>query len=106
MSFETITKTDRNNFVVAHLVAGKSLKEVQQLLVEANYPKVDTTRIWKIWKRSTEYQARRTSLRFCSICLENKAVKEMNMVSKNYRAIGRICSDCWDKVKQEAVKEE
>ena len=96
MSYETTTKTDRNKFVIAHLVAGKSLKEVGQLLVDAGYDKIDITRVWKIWKKSSSYIAKRAKERICVLCLERRNAFDMYSITKNYIILGKLCKNCWD----------
>ena len=103
--YETTTKTDRNKFVIAHLVAGKSLKEVQGMLVDSGYGKIDITRVWKIWKKSSQYEAKRAKEKFCSFCLENRATITMYSISKSYKVIGKMCEDCWEKRPKPPVKQ-
>ena len=102
--YETTTKVERNKFVIAHLTAGKSLKEVQQLLVDSGYGKIDTTRIWKIWNRSPDFVERRPKEKFCSFCLENKPVEDIYNIQKKAKIIGRICEDCWKKKPEQPVE--
>ena len=97
MSYETTTKTDRNQFVIAHLVAGKTLKEVQKLLQDAKYGKIDITRVWKIWKKSSQYAAKRAKEQYCSFCLEKRSNTSMYSITKNYKVSGKMCEDCWMK---------
>mgnify|MGYP001578588936 CR=1 FL=1 len=104
--YETTTKTDRNKFIVAHLVAGKSLSEVQQLLIDANYGKIDATRVWKIWKKSEQYIARRAKEQYCSMCLENRATTTMCSVVKSFKVIGKMCGDCWDRRPKQPIKQD
>lgn len=104
--YETTTKTDRNKFVIAHLVAGKSLKEVQQLLLDAGYGKIDKTRVWKIWKKSNQYEAKRAKERYCSFCLENRATCTMYSILKSYIVVGKMCEDCWSKRPPMPVKKD
>lgn len=104
--YESTTKTDRNKFVIAHLVAGKSLKEVQQLLLDTGHDKIDLTRIWKIWKKSTQYVAKRAKEKYCSFCLENRATITMYSISKNYKVVGKMCEDCWDKRPKQPIKQD
>ena len=95
--YETTTKLDRNKFVIAHLVTGKSLKEVQQLLQDGGYGKIDVTRVWKIWKKSSQYKAKRAKERYCSFCLEQRTSIDMYSITKNYKVLGKMCEDCWAK---------
>ena len=96
--YESTTKTERNKFVIAHLSMGKSLKEVQQLLKDAGYASIDVTRVWKIWKKSGDYEARRAKENKCTLCLERRATSSMySIVSQTYKIMGILCQDCWDK---------
>ena len=97
MSYETTTKTDRNQFVVAHLVAGKTLKEVQKLLEDAKYGKIDITRVWKIWKKSGQYVSKRAKEQYCTFCLEQRSTITMYSITKNYKVLGKMCEDCWSR---------
>ena len=104
--YEATTKTDRNKFVIAHMVAGKSLKEVQESLIGSGYGKIDITRIWKIWKKSEQYIAKRAKEKYCSLCLENRSTVSMYSISKSYKVVGKICEDCWDKRPKQPVKQD
>lgn len=94
--YETTTKTDRNEFVITQLKAGKSLREVQDLLIKFNYGKIDVSRIWKIWKKSGEYDARRAKDRYCDLCLEQRNNFSMYSVLRSGKVVGKICENCWD----------
>ena|SRR3990167_759680 len=104
--YENTTKTDRNKFVTAHLVAGKSLKEVQQLLLDGGYGKIDVTRVWKIWKKDSSFIAKRPKERHCAFCLERRSSTDMYSVIKNYIVLAKMCEDCWDKRPTEPTNKE
>ena len=94
--YETTTKSARNAVVVNLLVAGKSLREVQEALIALGHDKIDTTRIWRIWKRSPAYVAKRAKLRSCSFCSEQNESKDMMTVSDGVKVVGKLCKTCWD----------
>ena len=104
--YESTTKKDRNEFVVAHLSAGKSLREVQDLLLKSGYGKIDVTRIWKIWRKSKSYVVRRPKEQFCSFCLENRPTVTMYSIVKNSKVVGRVCEDCWNKRPEQPIKQD
>ena len=95
--YENTTKSDRNKFVIAHLVAGKSLREVQDALVSAGHGKIDTTRIWKIWKQDPQFVGKRDKERICAFCLERKMSSTMYSMLKDNKIWGKMCEDCWNK---------
>ena len=98
MSYNTKKQPERNKFIENHMVAGRSMKEVQQLLIDSGYDKIGPTRIWRIWKRSDSYIAKRTKIRVCNLCHEAKAVSEMNSVSNGLKMVGKICDKCWNNI--------
>ena len=95
--YESTTKKDRNEFLIAHLKAGKSLREVRDLLSKSGYQEVDITRVWKIWKRSDQYEARRAKEPLCNFCLEQRLNTSMYSLIKKGKVLAKMCESCWDK---------
>ena len=101
MPYDTTPQKDRNKFIIAHLVAGKSILEVRKLLVNTGYKKISPSRVWKIWNKADEYKEKRTRIKYCSFCLKNVITNHIKNVTENGVVVGRICQNCWaDKPKQ------
>jgi len=97
MSYETTTKTERNKFIIAHIASGKTNKEVQSLLIDAGYDKIDMTRIWKIWKRSDLYVSKKKKLQSCVFCKSGKTNSELCSIVRNFKVVGKVCDTCLEK---------
>jgi len=95
--YESTTKTDRNEFIIAHMTMGKSLREVKDLLIKAGYDEIDHTRIWKIWKKSPQFEVRRAKEPLCNFCLEYRPNDSLYLVIKKGRVVAKMCENCWEK---------
>jgi len=95
--YETTTKKDRNEFIIAHMQTGKSLREVRELLIKSGHDEIDPTRVWKIWKKSDQYHPRRAKEPKCSFCLEYRPNISMYSIIKQGKVLAKMCGDCWDK---------
>ena len=95
---DTTPQLERNKFIVDLISGGKKVKEVQEILVKSGQKFISINRIWKIWKKSSNYLPKRAKEQHCSFCLENKAQIEMKSISEKYKVVGKICNTCWDRL--------
>lgn len=101
MNYDTTPQQERNKFIVDLLSGGKKAKEIQEILVKSGQKSISVNRIWKIWKKSPNYEPKRAKEKFCSFCLENKAQIEMKSILEKYKVVGKICNACWDRLRPE-----
>lgn len=95
-----IEKKERNQFVVAMFLSGKTTVEIEKLLKKAGYPKIARSRIWDIWNNSDKFERRKNKIMFCNFCLKNYKTSLLYFLKKTsgHQNFGRICAECLERL--------